>query len=68
MTDEKNYFYDMIDEVATILIGSENINWPYELTVRQKQTFLKKMIQYYESIESYEKCEQLEKVLESLND
>ena len=63
---ELNFLDNMIDEVCEILITSETIDWPYELSLDQRRIFLERLIDHYTKKEEYIKCSKLKSIHESL--
>jgi hypothetical protein len=60
-----NYFPNMIDDVYDSITTSEKtIIWPAELSIEQRKTLINNMITYYSKMDQYEKCTNLEKVLQ----
>lgn len=60
-----NYFPNMIDDVYNIITSSDKlIIWPAELSVTQRRELIVNMIDYYGRTDQYEKCANLEKVLQ----
>lgn len=62
----ENYFNQVMTDAYTLLT-SKRVNWPYELDNDQKIQFMENVIKYFSELEDYQKCNTIQKKLNSFN-
>jgi len=62
MNDHVN---EMFDAVYAI-IATESFNWPVELSEKQCITLIERMIEHFELIDEFDKCNILQCILEKM--
>lgn len=62
----ENYFNQVMTD-AYRLLTSKRVNWPYELDNDQKIQFMENVIKYFSELEDYQKCNTIQKKLNSFN-
>lgn len=67
MTEKELREKILVEDVYPLIVDSEDIPWPNRFTKENKIEYLELLIETFEDLEHYDKCDAIKKIIHNIN-